>query len=172
MIYTFNNVGYVLYSVTKASYEMSDIQVYDMVQKEFIKMKKRLKQKGIEYATLKNALVPNTKTSRHEFCLIFDKMLIKSPYYGKVIFEKLLPLLDKKSVYSILVGDYIDVFDRKGDSQSFLHNAMDEVITVYNASDFIDTQQYYLIYFSNIGKTEIDNIVKIMRILWVCIFRL
>ena len=158
MIYTFNNVGNVLYSVAKESFKMSDKQVYDMIQQEFVRMKKRLKQKGIEYENLKKALVPNAEKSRHEICLIFDKTLIKSTCYGKMIFEKLIPLLDKKSVYSILVGDYID--NEYTYSQNFLFKAMNEVVTVCNDSTFLDIQQYYLIYLSNIGNEEIDNIIK------------
>ena len=149
MIYTFNNVGYVLYSVTKDNFKMSDQQVHDMIQQEFVKLKNRLKQKGIEYEALKKALIPNTEKNRHEVCLVFDKTLIKASHYGKEIFDKLIPLLDKNSVYSLLVGDYIDVYRDKNDSQNFLYEAMNEVLTICNESEFIDTQQYYLIYFSN-----------------------
>ena len=53
MIYTFNNVGYVLYSVTKDCFDLADKQVYNMIQQEFEKMKSRLKQKGIDYNDLK-----------------------------------------------------------------------------------------------------------------------
>lgn len=160
MIYTFNNVGYVLYSVTKDSFKMSDQQVYDMIQQEFIKLKNRLQQKGIEYESLKKALIPNTEKNRHEICLVFNKTLIKASHYSKEIFDKLIPLLDKNSVYSLLVGDYIDVFQDKNGAQDFLHEAMNEVLVVCNESEFIDAQQYYLIYFSNIGNKEIDRIVN------------
>ena len=159
MIYTFNNVGYVLYSVAKDCFELTDKQVYSMIQQEFEKMKSRLKQKGINYDDLKKALIPNTVESRHELCLFFDRTLIEDSYYGRVIFEKLLPILHKESEYSILVGDYIDVFDKQRDSQDVLYKAMSDVITICNESDFKHTCQYYLIYFSNIGNTEAAKII-------------
>ena len=77
MIYTFNNVGYVLYSLTKDCFDLTDKQVYNMIQQEFEKMKSRLKQKGIDYNDLKKALIPNTVESRHELCLLFDRTLIE-----------------------------------------------------------------------------------------------
>lgn len=160
MIYTFNNEGQVLYSLTKDYFEMTDVQVYELIQQEFEKMQCRLKQKGIEYEVLKKALIPNTKNSRHELCLFFDRTLIKDSCYGKYIFEKLLPLLDKKSVYSILTGDYIDILRNKEDSQSFLHKAMNDVITTCNESTFVETCQFYLIYFSNIGNEEVTKIIN------------
>ena len=159
MIYTFNNVGYVLYSVTKDCFHLTDKQVYGMIQEEFEKMKFRLKQKGIEYNDLKKALIPNTDEKRHELCLFFDRTLIKDSYYGRVIFEKLIPLLGKESEYSILTGDYIDMFDKQKGSQIVLHKAMRDVITVCNETDFKNTCQYYLIYFSNIGKVEATRII-------------
>ena len=159
MIYTFNNVGYVLYSVTKDCFDLTDKQVYNMIQQEFEKMKSRLKQKGIDYNDLKKALIPNTVESRHELCLLFDRTLIEDAYYGRVIFEKLLPLLHKESEYSILVGDYIDVFDKQRGSQDILHKAMSDVITVCNESNFKHTCQYYLVYFSNIGSIEAAKII-------------
>ena len=159
MIYTFNNVGYVLYSLTKDCFDLTDKKVYNMIQQEFEKMKSRLKQKGIDYNDLKKALIPNTVGSRHELCLLFDRTLIEDAYYGRVIFEKLLPLLHKESEYSILVGDYIDVFDKQRGSQDILHKAMSDVITVCNESNFKHTCQYYLVYFSNIGSIEAAKII-------------
>lgn len=160
MIYTFNNVGTGLYSATKDCFNLTDAQVYSMIEQEFKKMKSRLKQKGIDYKSLQKALVPNTKKSRHEICLFFDSTLIEDYHYGKAIFERLIPLLDKKSVYSILVGDYIDVFEKQTDSQTLLHRVMSDVVMICNDSEFKHTCQYYLIYFSNIGNEEIARILN------------
>lgn len=160
MIYTFNNVGNVLYTVTKNSFQMSDKQVYDMIQQEFLKMNERLSQKGIEYEKLKKALIPNTEKSRHELCLVFDSTLIEAWHYGQAIFEKVIPVLDKSSVYSILSGNYIDIYEGKKDSQNLLYQAMRETLTECNISNFADTAQYYLVYFSNIGNEEINRIIN------------
>ena len=47
MIFTVNTNGYVLYPVAKSTFEMSDKDVYEMINYEFSVMANRLKKKGI-----------------------------------------------------------------------------------------------------------------------------
>lgn len=163
MIYTFNNVGNCLYSIAKDYFKMSDKQVYDMIQKEFEIMKTRLKSKGIDYTGLKKALIPNTEVNRHELCLIFDVTLINDLHYGRKIFTKLLPLLGNEGVYSVLAGDYINIFQSKKGSSDLLKEILKEQVIPCNNSEYIENQQYYIIYFNNIHKRICDNITTELK---------
>ena len=120
MIYTLNTKDYLLYAVAKSTVEMPDNDVYEMINSEFSVMVSRLKKKGITYNQLKRALIPNQDKDNNEVCLVFDSSLIDSSNYGYDVFNKLLPLLDKNSTYSILAGDYIDIIRGFNNSQEHL----------------------------------------------------
>ena len=105
MIYTFDAKGFLLYPVMKSAFEFSDEDVYKAIQDGFEVLQKQLKLKKIPYGPLKGALIPNQDKDRFETCFVFDSEQIDSADYGYYVFEKLLPLLDKDSTYSILSGD-------------------------------------------------------------------
>ena len=65
-----------------------------------------LQSEGIDYRELKAALVPAKK--KREAALIFDTAAIPDAWYPLPVFEKLLQYLDRKSVNSVLMGDFIE----------------------------------------------------------------
>lgn len=71
MVYTINTIGHLLYPVAKLSLNLSDNDVYEMINQEFSIMKERLKLKDIKYNELKRALIPNQDKSNNEICLVF-----------------------------------------------------------------------------------------------------
>ena len=158
-IYTFNNRGYIGYSVVKQCFEMSDEDVYHEIAETFKLLLRRLDLKGIFYNDLKGALIPNQEEKKYETCLVIDSNQIQSSGYGRYVFEQLIPLFDDKSKYSILHGDYIDII--KGDDvQIQMKKAMEKGLYRYNESVYQYSGQYYLIYFNRLTKGQRTRIVE------------
>ena len=65
-----------------------------------------LRQRGLSYAELNSALVPQIKKS--EIALLFDRASVESAAYGWQIHARVLPLLNPTSNHSILHGDLND----------------------------------------------------------------
>ncbi len=160
MIYTFNNKDYLLFPVAKSVFSLSETEIYNTILEEFNNLIQRLENKGISYDDLKGALIPNQDKKKFETCFIFDTSLISSNMYGYFIFEKVIPLLDKKSTYSIMCGDYIDISKNTANSQFVLRNIMNEVLTKYNKTNYRHSNQYYLIYFNRLTVSQRCEIVE------------
>lgn len=159
-IYTFNTSDSVRYSVMKLGFNLSDKEVFHMISDAFELLQKQLSIKKIQYEKLKGALIPNQDKDKFETCLIIDSSQIENDNYGQYVFEKLLPLLDKESTYSILCGDYIDILHGKYESQLRLRQALNEVIYRCNRSRYQYSGQYYLIYFNRLTGNQRWMIVK------------
>jgi len=162
IIYSINNRSNVLYSVTKQTFEMSDKDIYKMIQAEFHKTCDRLKIKQIEYSALKKALVPNQEKKRHELCLVIDSLLVNNSFYGYFVFKELLKSIDKNSTYSILTGDYIDRF-KTANSQENLYEILYENLNVVNPSSYMSSNQYFLIYFNSVTDKQATTIVDSLK---------
>lgn len=161
MIYAFNAKDNVMYSVMKNYFKLSDKEVFETIQGEFDVLKKRLLCKKIPYDKLKGALVPNQNADMYETCLVIDWSLIDDCCYGNVVFNALLPLLDKDSTYSILCGDYIENFHMEGFSaQQCLRAALNEVLCRCNISQYRYSSQYFLIYFNRLTGMQREKIVE------------
>ena len=161
MIYTFDAKGFILYPVMKSALELSDQDVYKAIQDGFEVLQKQLKLKRISYDQLRGALVPNQEKDRFETCFVFDSEQINSADYGYCVFEKLLPLLDKDSTYSILCGDYIDYLNNYHyDSQRLLRSEMAAVLTRCHESQYVHSSQYYLIYINRLTGSQRLKIVE------------
>ncbi len=163
MIYTINTTNYLLYDVTKSFFNLSDIDVYEMINNEYLKLLQRLSIKHIEYDDLKRALIPNQDKNKKEICFIFDSLQLNSNIYGNEIFNKLIPLLDTQSTYSILAGDYIDILKDVPNSQSILKNILEENVIKYNSSIYYHSNQYFLIYINSITEKQIQFIINELK---------
>ena len=161
MIYSFNAKDNVMYPVIKNSCGLSDEVVYKTIQHEFSVLNKRLSCKKVVYEKLKGALVPNQEADMYETCLVIDWTLIDNSHYGWTVFNALLPLLDKKSTYSILCGDYIDnLCSADAMSQYHLKVALDEVLNQCNGTKYQHSSQYFLIYLNRLTSAQREGIVE------------
>lgn len=159
MIYIINAAGYLLYPVAKSFFNLSDTDVYAMINDDHLKLLQRLAIKNINYDNLKRALVPNQEKDKKEICFIFDSLQINSNTYGNEIFNKLIPLLDKESTYSILAGDYIDTLKDVSNSQFILKEVLNEMIIKCNSSIYQHSSQYFLIYINSITESQAQFII-------------
>ena len=159
MIYTFDAKGFLLYPLMRSYFELSDETVYDAIQTGFELLQKQLTLKHISYDGLKGALIPNQDKDKFETCLVIDSSQIDSFDYGYHVFERLIPLLDRESTYSILCGDYIDII-RRPDSQKLLHAAINGVLTKCHEFKYMHSSQYYLIYLNRLSGGQRLKIVE------------
>ena len=159
MIFTFDAKGYLLYPVMKSYFKLSDENVYEAIQSGFNILQKQLTLKNISYDALKGALIPNQDKDKFETCFVIDSSQINSSDYGYYVFEKLIPLLDKDSTYSILCGDYIDTL-RHPSSQQLLRSVMHEVLVRCHEFKYMYNNQYYLIYVNRLSGSQRLKIVE------------
>jgi hypothetical protein len=108
-----------------------------------------LAEKGISYDKLKSALVPDRK--RREIALVFDTLSIKSNWYGNDVFERIIPLFDKRSNHSILVGDYLD---HQGQADQ-LFEAFEEAVQLRRDVEFRHPTQFYIVYLNNLTEAMV-----------------
>lgn len=162
IIYTFNNQSNIFFYIMKNYFKINEENFYDTINLGFDSLQEQLKLKNIDYTDLKGALIPNQDKNKDEICFIFDSSKIDAFDYGYYIFNKLIPILDKESTYSILCGDYVDIF-RDENSQKYLFMILKDVLNVFNKSNYEDSNQYYLIYFNRLSKNQQLNIINHLK---------
>lgn len=101
-IHTLNARGNVLLEVTRDYFKISTAAMFREIQRLRQETEEALALKGIRYADLKTALVPDRQ--RKEMALVFDRNAIEKSWYGLEVFRRLIPLFDRNSNHSVLVG--------------------------------------------------------------------
>lgn len=159
MIYSINADSYLLYPVYKSIFNISDEKVFYMINDDFSYLKEELSNKGINYAELKSALIPNQDNSKNEVCLVFDTSLNDGSNYGMEIFSKLITLFNKVSTFSVLSGDYIDIIE-KDNSENILYYIFEKSIIFTKDCTYKYHNQFFLIYINSCCKTQFSIILK------------
>ena len=143
-IHTLNARGNIMLEVMRDHFGLKPHHMQREIQAMRHTLEELLAKKGISYDKLKSALVPDRK--RREIALVFDTMSIESSCYGREVFEKIIPLLEKKSNHSILVGDYLD---RPGQADQ-LFSAIEEAVQLRRSVEFNHPTQFFIVYLNNL----------------------
>ncbi|WP_429819543.1 hypothetical protein [Ensifer sp. B1-9] len=143
-IHTLNARGNVFLEVTRDYLKVSPAAMFREIQRLRHETEEALALKGIRYTDLKTALVPDRQ--RKEMALVFDRNAIENSWYGLQVFRKIIPLFDRNSNHSVLVGDYI------GDhgAQDLLFNAMQQSVVLTRDVDFEYSHQFFVVYINNL----------------------
>lgn len=133
-------------------YKWSPAQVYTQINLSIAGTIEILRKKKIAYTDLKNALIPHA--DRREIAFVFDSRLVLSSWYGYEIAKELIPLLDKRSVNSILIGDYI------GD---YRHTAMYKALFFEYIHPHKDVaykihELFYIVYINNLSNEQFNRL--------------
>lgn len=112
-----------------------------------------LQSEGIDYRELKAALVPAKK--KREAALIFDTAAIPDAWYALPVFGRLLRYLDRKSVNSVLMGDFIE-----RSSPECLQRCLDEA---GSRIDTDETHDHFIVYLNNLSKSDLTNLDRHFR---------
>lgn len=108
--------------------------------------------KGVDYNSLKNALIPQPK--KREYAFIFDKSSIDGWWYAYNIAKKLIPLMNRDHTCSILHGDLIDI----GDNQDTIIALLDQHLKLRRPCKIAHTTQLYCVYLNNLTKNMFERI--------------
>lgn len=151
IIYTIDARDYILFDVFK-DMGVKDKNIFDHLLDSFNEMVAVLKQKGITYDALKNALVPSA--DKREICLFFDASKTEDSFaYGMEIMNQVIPLLNAVDTCSVLHGDYI--FSGK-DSENRI-SALEESIQYSNLTNLRKTR-VFCVYINNLSESAFENI--------------
>jgi hypothetical protein len=148
-IHTLNARGHVMLEVMRDYFKLSPARMQREIQGMRLKLEEELSKKGISYARLKSALVPDRK--RREIALVFNTLSIESGWYGYEIFQQVIPLLDKKGNHSILHGDYLD---RPGQAEQ-IFSAFEEAVQLRRSVEFRHPTQFFIVYLNNLTEAMV-----------------
>lgn len=134
--------------------DSSPNEIYKEINNVFEMFIDSLKSINIDYKNLKNSLIPSNE--RNEVALIFDVPQSGFSVYDYNILSKIIPLLEKHSTHSFLIGDYTGEHSRK----EMLHTLFFEHINQINSTNYQYHNQYFLVYINNLSKTMVQNLIE------------
>ncbi len=156
-IYTLDAANCFLLPVTSDYLGLTDKQCAKVIINSLVELKRILKQKGVEYEDLKASLIPvHSFKDGQEIAFIFDASLINARDYGNVIFDALIPALNKESKYSILCGDIITTKLPPVEAKKILF----ENLNLIHKSCYKSPAQYFVVYFNKLTKAQLATIVE------------
>jgi hypothetical protein len=114
-----------------------------------------LASKGISYADLRTALVP--QLHRREMALVFDTLDLRESYgsYGSLIHQAVIPLFSKESNHTVLDGDYVDI--ENGRRQNLLFDMLKEGLVPAKDVIYRRSWQFYIIYINNLTDRMVET---------------
>lgn len=110
---------------------------------------KILNRKGIEYESLKSALIPSPE--KIEVGFIFDSMQADSSSYGNEAMQQVLSLLDDRSSHSLLHGDLLG-------NPSIADKAISSHLVVRKTFKLFHPSQLYCIYLNNLSVAAFEKL--------------
>jgi len=151
-IYSIEARTNVLLESMAKSMKLDSNDVYQVIGEMFEELHVELKKVDINYTELKNCVTPQKK--KHEIAFVFDSNQFESFAYGVEVITHLLPIFDKTSTNSILVGDYIG----ESASQGVLKEAFFDHLIPVKTINYISSEQFYLVYINNLTKSNFESI--------------
>ena len=150
-IFTLEARDNVMLEVFQGYFGLSSHKMFSLIDGLFDYLLDILSSKQIDYRELKNALIPNP--NRNEIALVFDSTKIESAFYSSDIFNKIIPIFDKRSTHSILSGAYIG--DDKLEEQ--LRRAFLGEVKLVKQTDYTLSNQYYMVFINNLSNNMLTT---------------
>ena len=152
VIYTLEARSNFMLDVITTRYGLSEKRVFDEIKSAIAQLRPTLDSKGVQYADLKRALVPNI--DREERAFVFDWTKFSTSWYGREVLRMMLPLLEKGSSRSVLVGDWASKYGFNGIFQeSFGEVAAGSLLDESRAADTL-----YFVYLNNLTSAAITRL--------------
>jgi hypothetical protein len=152
VIHTIDARENVFLEAMSSRFKWTTSQMYQEINRSATQTIAKLKEKDIDYVDLKNALIP--RKNRREIAFVFDTRLISSSWYGFEVAKVLIPLLDKRSVNSILYGDYF------GDNtySEMYKGVFYKYIRHYKGFTYKGGDLFYLVYINNLSTEQFNTL--------------
>jgi hypothetical protein len=152
VIYTLEARSNFMLDVITTRYGLSEKRVFDEIQTAIAQLRTTLDSKGVQYADLKRALVPNV--DRDERAFVFDWAKFSTNWYGREVLNLMLPLLEKSSSRSVLMGDWTSKYSFNGIfCDSFGDSAAGSLFDRSRPADTL-----YFVYLNNLTSAAIDRL--------------
>jgi hypothetical protein len=142
-VHTINARDHLMLEVVRDHFKISPERMFREIQAMLIETEIILTSKGIRYADLRTALVP--QPDRREIALVFDTLGMRESWYGLPIHKAIIPLFTKESNHTVLEGDYIG----NGDQNS-LFEMFEEGLQAAKDIGYRHSSQFYVVYINNL----------------------
>jgi hypothetical protein len=147
-IHTLNARGNLMLEVMRSYFNLSPKQMRQEISALHTQTIQVLRQKGIDYASLRSGLAP--VLNRHEAAFIFDSSAVQSSWYGREVFRQVLPLLEPTSTQSLLCGDLL------GRDQDFIFEVLQESLVLSRSLNYRHGTLLFAVYLNNLSEgTEV-----------------
>jgi len=147
-----------IYLESMAKYlKLDNDDIYNSIEYMHAELLKELKKVKVDYLELKNALTPQKQ--KREIAFVFDSEKTGSNIYGAEILNKVLPLLDKRTCNSVLVGDLI------GDSKysTTIRKAFFKFIEREKDINYINHDLFFIVYLNNLSDSAFTSIREYLK---------
>lgn len=155
-IHTLNARGHLMLETMRNYFEFSPQQMRHEILALHGQTVEVLRQKGIDYGSLRSGLTP--VLNRHEAAFIFDSYEIKSSWYGREVFRLILPLLERASTQSLLCGDLL------GKSQDFIYEVLQESLVLCRSLTFRHGTQLFAVYLNNLSEGTLNRLHSVLSL--------
>ena len=155
-IYTFDARNNVTWNVIKGYFSLDNTTMHKEISDALENLKDILKNNNLEYSSFKNVLIPLQDKMDVFFVYDSEKTVNKS-CYGYEILDSIIPELMNIEKVSVFYGDIIGGNTRE--SQLRIKKELQKSIPNYDFTDYQYSNQYFVVYLTNITKkmkTEID----------------
>lgn len=149
-IHTLNARDSVLLEVVSEYFSLSDLQMQHEIRGAHAHVVDVLSAKGIDYASLRNGLTP--QTDRDEVTFVFDTARIDAGWYGGEVAERIVPLLDPRLTCSILTGDLL----LKDQDRAF--ELLADGLLLHKPCEIAHTSQLYGVYVNNLSQQMVRHV--------------
>ena len=150
-LHTLNARDHVMLTVIRDYFNLGSKEIFREIQGMRSLIDETLNKKGINYDELKTALVPARK--RREIALVFDRTAIDSSWYGFEVMMRIIPLFNKDSNHSVLLGDYLDTL---GHEQQ-LFEALRQAVEPRRDVNFQHLSQFFIVYINNLSGSMVQQ---------------
>ena len=110
-----------------------------------------LSKDGIDYDRLRSALVP--AQDRQEVALVFDTTAIDSGWYGFEVMAQIIPLFNRNSSHSVLLGDYLD----SSGHEEQLFAAFQQAVEPRRNVIYRHPTQFFIVYINNLTANMVQR---------------
>lgn len=149
-IFTFSGKGNGTLELLKDHFKLSSKSMHETIDHMSHEMFVALQENGIEYKNLKSALIPHA--DKEEAGFFFNTSVMDSVCYGYDILDNILPLLDKRTNQSILLGDLISK------DKDLITKIIKEDIISKEPFRISNPKDVFCIYINNLSKSKVNII--------------
>ncbi len=149
-LHTLNARDHVMLKVIRDYFNLGSKEMFREIQGMRSLVENALSKKGINYDELKTALIPDRK--RREIALVFDRTVIDSGWYGFEVMRRVIPLFNKDSKHSVLLGDYLDSPGR----EKQLFEAFQQAVEPRRGVNFQHPTQFFIVYINNLTDSMVQ----------------